>query len=340
MSNKQGKWEFLRPFVNASKVISPEITNQEIADKAIERFSLNLDREAARKVVSKIVNGELEEEGGPSVTEANFLEEVISTKEVSLVEKANTFTHNKPGQYLVLGCAHVPFHNEALVKAITHMMSEVEFEGLILNGDFLDCNSLSGHDRGKFTAIPGLDLRKEYEGGREVLGDLLRWLKPEALKAYMYGNHEDRYQRYIGDMQNAKTPPPSPTEGLKLLQQGFKVIESYASGYMTLGKHLDIIHGIYYNSHCSKTHIDRFRGSVLFAHTHRVQSYVEGQTGGFNIGWLGNKDHKAFSYADRGVKASWQNGFAVVTIDDNGDYYVNQVFCNNNKFYYNSKCYN
>jgi hypothetical protein len=126
---------------------------------------------------------------------------------------------------------------------------------------------------------------------------------------------------------------------MNLFERGFQVIESYSTGYMTLGQHLDILHGIYYNTHCAKTHIDRFRGSVLFAHTHRIQSYIEGRTGGFNIGWGGDSQAAAFGYADRGTKASWQNGFAVVNIDESGDYYVNQIIANNGNFYYNGTKY-
>jgi hypothetical protein len=348
MDNKQNKWKFLEPFIKAMKVINPDISNQEIADKAIDRFTLALDREAARKIVSRIVNNEEEEMIKPTWLET-VEEEVV--KEITLptqVTEASSeifkhggthFRHNKPGTYLVLGCVHAPAENSKLISAIVDMTSENRFDGIIFNGDFLDCNNLSSHSKGHFSAFPTMSVLDEYGNGEFVLNHLLKNIPREALKVYMYGNHEDRYWRYVSDMQNAKTPPPSPTEGLKLKEKGFVVLDNYSSDFMTLGQHLDIMHGVYYNDHCAKKHIDRFRGSVLFAHTHRIQQFVEGRTGGFNIGWLGDVTSPAFNYADRGVKASWQNGFAVVTIDDSGDYYVQQVFCNNNKFYFNGKCY-
>lgn len=342
-TNQQGKWSFLEPFVKALKVVEPDITNQEIGRRAIDRFNLSLDEEQARKVVSRIVNNNWEEETAFStnIVTSTFTPTPISVIEMKPAPQPGVpLKFNKAGQYLVLGCAHVPFHNKALLDGIGKLMADVKFDGLILNGDWLDCNSLSGHDRGKFTVIPELNLTAEYKAGEEELSKLLSNLDKDALKVYLYGNHEDRYWRFIADMQQAKTPPLSPTEGLKLTEKGFIVLENYSNHYMTLGEHLDIMHGVYFNDHCAKKHIDRFRGSVLFAHTHRIQSFVEGRVGGFNIGWLGDANHKAFNYADRGMKASWQNGFAIVTIDEQGNYYVEQVFCNNNKFYRNGKCYN
>lgn len=346
MSEKQGKWEFLRPYVKRSKLDNPKWTNQDIAYVIIDEFHLDLDPDTVRKIVSRIVNSEEVEENTESKIEDRRIERVfekITTPQTAIKTGAkvgNHFKWNKPGVYLILPCVHAPFHNRQLLSGIVDLMGDVAFDGLILDGDFLDCNSLSGHDRGKFTAIPGLNLTEEYRIGRTLLTHLTDNLPATSLRAYLYGNHEDRYWRFIADMQNSKTPPMSPTEGLTLNELGFITIESYSAGYMTLGNHLDVLHGVYYNTHSAKTHIDRFRGSVLYAHTHRIQSYVEGNTGGFNIGWLGDKNHKAFNYADRGTKAGWQNGFSTVTIDEAGDYYVQQVFCNNNKFYYNNKLYN
>lgn len=345
--DKQNKWKFLEPFIKAMKVVNPDITNQEIADKAIERFTLALDREAARKVVSRIVNEEDMIKGVWSEEkELTWVQPItqlptVPTEATPEIFKpgGQHFKHNKPGAYLILGCVHAPAQNEALMSSMRYLMNDVKFDGLILAGDFLDCNNLSSHSKGHFSAFPTMTIQDEYKVGEEVLNTLVNRLPKDALKVYMYGNHEDRYWRFISDMQNAKTPPPSPAEGLKLKDKGFVVLDNYSSDFMTLGQHLDIMHGVYYNDHCAKKHIDRFRGSVLFAHTHRIQQFVEGRTGGFNIGWLGDVTNSAFNYADRGVKASWQNGFATVTIDEQGDYYVQQVFCNKNQFYYNGKLY-
>jgi hypothetical protein len=356
MNEQTGKWGFLLPFVNEAREANPELTLASIARIAKEEFQLGLDAEALRKIISRLVNQSGDQNTSESYVKPSRIPnpyqvshpvDFSSTTFFPKTQPTNiTGCHipggykiEVPGRYLVLGCWHVPFHNKQLTNRLFDLMSTEKFDGIILNGDFMDLNSLSGHDRGKFTAMPGLNLNEEYAEGRKAIEQIRDLLPPDAIKIYLYGNHEDRYHRYIADMQNAKTPPVSPTEGLRLFENGFMVNESYSSGYITLGDHLDILHGIYYNTHCAKAHIDKFRGSVLFAHTHRVQSYIEGRTGGFNIGWGGDVTHRAFNYADRGTKASWQNGFAEVLIDEHGDYYVNQITCNNSRFVYGGKLY-
>lgn len=343
MNEQTGKWGFLLPFVKEAQAANTEVSLTTIAAIAKDHFKLALDTEQVRKIISRLINESRgEKESSSKNDEYTFFKEaykIINGKDLATGGLIKGGHKVGAGRYLILGCWHVPFHNQELTNRIFELMSKERFDGIILNGDFLDLNSLSGHDRGKFTAIPGLNLTQEYQEGRKVIEQFCSLLPANAVKIFLYGNHEDRYHRYIADMQNAKTPPVSPTEGLRLLEQGFLVNESYSSGYITLGDHLDVLHGIYYNTHCAKAHIDKFRGSVLFNHTHRIQSYIEGRTGGFNIGWGGNVEHKAFGYADRGTKASWQNGFAEVIIDGHGDYYVNQITCNNSRFVYGGKLY-
>ena len=48
---------------------------------------------------------------------------------------------------------------------------------------------------------------------------------------------------------------------------------------------------------------------------------------------------QAFSYASRAMKAKWNNGFAIVHIDENGRYYVTQILAFEDTFYYNGKRY-
>jgi hypothetical protein len=184
-----------------------------------------------------------------------------------------------------------------------------------------------------------MTLRDEYREGEKAISELVQYLPSHATKIYLYGNHEDRFNRFMADMQNAKNPLLSPKEGLKLDQKGFLTIEDYNQGLITLGNHLDVIHGVYYSTHCAKAHIDKLRGSVVFAHTHRIQSFIEGEVGGFNIGWGGDANSAAFRYANRAMKSSWQNGFAEAIIDTDQSYHLNQIVCYKDHFFYNGKKY-
>lgn len=304
------------------KIASREINKQ---DKLVEQF---------KEEVNKIP---LPSKSGGTFFRTTFKYTDLKQKIQEAFYPKTKYTTS--GTYLLLGCVHVPGHNQSMTYGIKNLIRDIDLKGLILMGDFLDLNTLSGHDKDKFTAIKGLTLDEEYKEGNKVLDQLLFNLSPEADKIYLYGNHEDRWNRYMSNMQNAKTPLQSPEEALKLKERGFNVFTRWSSDYITLGNHLEVLHGQYYNTHCAKQHIDKFRGSVAFVHTHRIQMYVEGKTAGFNIGWGGDVNHPFFNYAERGTKNQWQNGFALCTIDEQGDYFMQQIFCHNNKFYYNGKPY-
>lgn len=319
----------------------------DIARETQQYFDSNLTVEQIRKIVSRELNKPKEKKLIKEVQNLRLPElELLVTDHLNRPKSFTVLNANdkktkytNPGTYLLLGCVHVPGHNQAMLDGIKKLAYEIKPQGLILMGDFLDLNSLSSHDKDKFTAVRGLTLDQEYKYGNQLLDELLANFPKQCDKVYLYGNHEDRWNRYMSNMQNAKAPIQSPEEALKLKERGFNVFTRWSSDYVTLGNHLEIIHGQYYNTHCAKQHIDKFRGSVAFVHTHRIQMYVEGKTAGFNIGWAGDANHPFFNYAERGTKNQWQNGFALCTIDKSGDYFMQQIFCHNNKFYYNDKAY-
>lgn len=326
------KWSFLHPFainlLDQAAIKGETITVQEIANRAIEHFQLAIDKDHARKVISMLLTGELKTDS--------------STEQKTVVEPVRgmaSLNISKPGTYLVLGCQHVPFNDKALTERQIKFAQDIKPTGIIFNGDFLDCNTLSAHDHGNFTAQPGMTLLQEYEEGEKVIAAYNEAVGKDAVKIYMYGNHEYRYNRYMNNMQHAKTPIPAPEQGLKLVEKGFAVITNFTQGFVKMGDHLEIIHGTYYNTHCAKKHIDVLRGSVLFAHSHRIQTHIEGHVGGFNIGWGGDVNSPAFNYAERPTKSQWQQGFALVDIDENQDFFVTQIICHNSRFIYNGKKY-
>lgn len=248
---------------------------------------------------------------------------------------------DQEGLHILMGCNHVPFENKEIMNKVIELVSDMggDLKGFHLMGDFLDLNTLSFHDKGKFTAIPNLTLDKEYDAGNVWLDKFDNVLAPSVWKTYLYGNHEDRFNRHMKTMDNAKTPLVSPAEALRLSDRGYQVKQNWTQDYFTLGKHLDIFHGIYFNVHSAKKHIDVLKGSCAYVHTHRIQSFIEGNTGGFNIGSMANFNAPAFNYASRAMKSHWANGFAVVNIDSEGYYHFTQIITQNDSFYFGGKKY-
>jgi hypothetical protein len=247
---------------------------------------------------------------------------------------------NSPGTYLVTGCSHAPWHNKGMYDSVfNYINKEVELEGLILAGDFIDLNSLSSHDKGK-KAIAGVTLDWEYRESNKFL-DQFDDLKIKGTKDYLYGNHEDRYLRLMKNNDESKYGEAllSPEVGLKLIERGYNVYTNWKDDSIQLGSHLDICHGEFTNVHVSKKTIDTFRKSTMFFHTHRFQIYIEGLVGGYNMGCGADLSSPIFGYATRAMKNSWLNGCAMVTLDKDQFFHIQPLVYMNKKLIINGKIY-
>lgn len=272
----------------------------------------------------------------PVIKEISFKNELKVSKPLKERHYLN------PGMYISLGCVHAPFHLEPAFKAIQKLLNDnkTQITGLLLAGDFLDMNSLSSHDKGK-KPLPGVTLDWEYSESEILLNSLLDPLANNVEKIYIFGNHEDRYHRYMGDIDNSKLGSSlvSPIKGLKLVEKDFHIFENWKEDYVTLGHHLQVSHGEFFNIHSAKKHIDTYRKSVLYYHTHRVQQYIEGSVGGYNGGSMADFSSPVFGYASRAMKNSWLNGFNVIHIDEQGYYHIQQIVCYNNSFVFGNTIY-
>ena len=249
---------------------------------------------------------------------------------------------DQKGMHIMLGCNHVPFHHVQLHESIKALILDYQkdVKGFHLMGDFMDINTLSSHDRGRFTAIPGLTLDDEYSAGNELLDEFDAILPKDCWKTYLYGNHEDRWKKWMSDMNNAKTPLDSPEDALELWKRGYQVKTNWSQDFFTIGADFDIFHGIYFSIHCAKAHLDKLRRKCAFVHTHRVQHYREGLMGVYNIGSCADYTSKAFNYATRPMKAQWSNGFAINMIDSRGISHVTQIVPDpDGHFYFGGKMY-
>lgn len=244
----------------------------------------------------------------------------------------------KVKSYIVIGCVHVPFQNQSLIKGLIDLMSTYSYDGIIIAGDLLDMSALSEYERGKVSHT-NVTLREEYDTANELLDIFDSLLPKNSLKVYLYGNHESRYWRWLSDVNNSKLGNVlNPSNELKLEDRGYVVKDNYETDYYKLGA-LQIMHGEYYNIHTAKKHLDVFRRNVLYFHTHRVQLYREGDFCAWNCGTLGQIDAPCFDYAKRGMKMQWANGFAIVHIDEDDVHYVEQINCVFDSFVYNGVKY-
>jgi len=246
-------------------------------------------------------------------------------------------------KWLVISDIHRPFHNKTLWKKVLKLIKDMGtgLHGIILAGDYLDLYTLGSYNTESLANLSGLTLQDEYIDGLEGIDELDSALHKKAKKIYLYGNHEDRYFRHIKEKDNAKYGGAllNPVEALYLYEKGWEVKTDWQSDYVTLGEHLDVIHGIYTSVHSAKTHLDKTSHSVMFGHTHRVQCYHTGNRAAYNIGGLYDINSKGFLYMPRLQRETWANGFALVNINNDGEFYVEQINVWNDSFLAEGKMY-
>ena len=244
------------------------------------------------------------------------------------------------GIHIILPDIHVPYHNKELLVKLASFIQDNKHQiiGFHLIGDYLDLKSLSSHDD-KTIDKSGWTLGKEYEAGNLIL-DMFDSILPKNIqKTYLYGNHEDRYFRYISNIKNYKTADAiqSPTQALKLKERGYEVFENWKEDSVQVGKY-ELIHGIYCTVNSTKSHMDKLRTSCIFGHTHRLGEHFEGNLHCLNVGTLSDINSDGFKYLSRVERQFWTNGFAIVNIHGNHSQ-AELIVCNNNSFYFGGKKY-
>jgi len=237
------------------------------------------------------------------------------------------------GVYIIMGCVHVPFFNLNFMKAAVKCISNLNVKGIIFNGDFLDLATLSFHDKGKNT-VQGVNLGDEYKSGNLVLDTLEAVIPRDAEKIFLYGNHEDRFNRHMATVDYAKLKGAlkSPIEGLNLESRGYKIYTDWINDEVNIGD-LTIIHGEFVGTNSCKRHLDAYKKNILFCHTHRASMHREGEHVAYNIGSMADFNSPAFGYATKSMKKQWTNGFAIATVVD-GVTSVEQIIWNKDHFVY------
>lgn len=234
----------------------------------------------------------------------------------------------KNGYYLILGCAHFPYHNVDMFDLFLEVQSDIQPVKTILNGDAIDLASLSGHQKGQKVFCT---LEEEIDQTNRLLSQI----KGEV--EYTYGNHEMRYAKFFQDVETSKLGAKSLANELRLKYRGWKVQDDWKTAKVQVGE-FSIIHGLYCGQNPAKKHVTNMNESVIFNHTHCIDHYYENKFSGHNLGWGGNSKLRAFNYVADSQKAQWRNGFGVIYLD-NGTAHFQQIEFKNGKFFFNGKLY-
>lgn len=210
---------------------------------------------------------------------------------------------------VVINDVHIPFHDAKAVSALEKFFREEQVDALVINGDLLDCYSISDFETDPRKPL----LADEIKEARRILH---RW-RSFLLNADIYlteGNHEQRLERLVkrnSGLQGLEeiTMPKL----LKLDELGIehrRYMEPLTIGEMTY------VHGNRISKHSSYTAkrvlLDGGFKNVCVGHVHRLGCYYHtghgGQRRAFETGHLCDVSQAGYVTGT----PNWQQGFGVI----------------------------
>lgn len=224
---------------------------------------------------------------------------------------------------------HVPYEDVRAWKLMMQAMKEFKPEIIVILGDFLDCYTISDHQK---------DLKQRPTLGEEIRLANIRLDELDALKAekkiFIAGNHEFRLDRY---MSNDKI-----REKLLTLEEA-GVVKIYDMSHVLGLKQREWI-WVPYKEHykLGKLHITHdcgkagpmaavdaestFQTNSVLGHVH-AQTYVikgnmQGSTHvGASFGWLGDINQMTYMSKSRAMR-NWSSGFGYGYMSQDGNTYI------------------
>lgn len=243
--------------------------------------------------------------------------------------------------WVVLNDLQIPFQDkQVLDRLVLPFIDELQPDGVILNGDIVDCYSISTFDKNPVTKA-GLTL--EINQAQKLMARL----SPIPEKIWIGGNHEDRLRRLVWQNPHLLGTVDKKTRA-KLVQvldfpemfglgeHGFQWLP-YGGRFM-LGK-LMVTHGSMVRTHSGDTaraHLLKYGTSVLIGHTHRGGTSYKTDARGVHVGY---ENYCLCSLQPEYAQdPNWQQGFAVVHVFPNGFFNVQSIpIINRRSFFFGDR---
>lgn len=235
----------------------------------------------------------------------------------NLPDEESTETPDEMYKVVVGQDFHVPFHNIDAVDNWIQFCEDEQPEFIIINGDFLDCYSVS-----KFPKKPNNPLlQEELDMGVEILENIRRRC-PDSEIWYLDGNHEERLSRLVKEKEGLfNLNALKLTNLLELDRLDIKHKEYMCPLELD---DLTVVHGDTVSKHSAYAakrtiHDDGFK-NVIVGHTHRMGWYMhdghQGRKRGLENGGLFSKEQAEYMKGP----TNWQNGFCIAYQDPSEDF--------------------
>jgi len=219
---------------------------------------------------------------------------------------------------------HLPFEDRPVLNLVLNFLKDLKPTEVVLAGDVVDCYAFSKFDKEPFTAT---DIGVEVDLSEKLM-KVLKKITEDV--TWIGGNHEDRFRKFIwknsdifsklGEKKGLRVADWCFPKLFGLDELEVKWLE-YKDG-VTLGK-LYVTHGEKATKYATAQNLDKYKVSNLTGHSHRIQSYSNTSRAGEITSWMnGCLCDLNPEYAK---DPDWQQAFAIVTVDKDDTFNVQQI---------------
>jgi len=212
---------------------------------------------------------------------------------------------------------------------------DFEPDGIVFLGDIFDFAYISSFNKELLRTISGKTFRADYDLGNRELD---YWQKISKRIIILQGNHDKRVD-IVADKSPILEGLIEPEINLHYKERGIEYYRDVEQP-IRIGK-LYFAHGFYTNINHPKKHLQALAGNIVYGHVHKIASYTMNllaqgeEIGAWSIGCLTSK---APAWA-KGRPMNWQNGFAIVYINDDGTFNLYVVYVINNQFIWDGRLF-
>lgn len=218
---------------------------------------------------------------------------------------------------LVIPDVHAPFHCKRSWRCLLRLLEDTSPEEVIILGDFFDIHALTTHRQDPRWQD---NLERELEAGKKLLQQLRDQAKGARIR-YIQGNHEDRWNRYVGGRI-----PAMRLIGVDLprfIGLSDMDIHWIADARKTpvrtpcgQGKRVHFFHGheVKGRLRLAERLAEQTGENVHIGHTHRLAGPLAVRVGAKELfavegGHIANDKHGVFDYA--GISPNWRKALAL-----------------------------
>jgi predicted phosphodiesterase len=234
---------------------------------------------------------------------------------------------------LLISDLHIPYHDiEAITIAFDYGV-EHKVNTIFINGDLLDFHHMS-----RFQKDPRKrSIKHEFDTCKEFLR-VLRSTFPEAQIYWLKGNHDMRYEHWLMTKVYEVFDDEyyHMEQRLRLNEERITIIDDKTlvkAGKLSITHGHHVMRGFFAPVNSARGAWMKAKQSVIISHVHKVSQHVEVNMDGESFGaWsTGSLCENRPDYSP--LVSSYQNGFAHITVDGNGDFQVRNYHIINGKLH-------